>query len=574
MKKISLRVLTAICLLAFIASNAGSQPYPLVDSALFNAGVSDYQNFTIDHLFGQKGHIAHKGKLYNIQWGTVKDSVTLKDTSGFIMTPVQGTGSYILEGTSQAAQIFNLTASGMMGALDEDLTGESYFTVMIENAYLSFDQTNRYMILPYIDPDMQAFPCKSIDGTISNCLDIYGNFYTWNSISKQKTALLRTISIIINLNGFKCQLIDNDTFYNATYNFNNNCLMLAENGKLPAYAITRNRDLYKVNVYGTPVTLISALPADPDVFALMTGRFKDGSTVKWNPAGYWEKYAPNAKSGDKPISYISRKGTEYSDSAMTQKITSHMFIKGMMPVNGTIAIDSLQRYFVWSKEKSLALVYAPGDTVNPTHCIDVTGNIYNWVNGSKGAYWGYIGYFSNANALTSGTYTPSSGIPFQIIDVPKGGTEGNTIDLYYFYYAQDITPTYVLDPATGKVYNYSATLPNKNNGVAVDNILPITGPSKISGSSTSIQAFHFPSPNSQIKFDFNPHSGILSLKSIGKPGGEITAITNSMGRKIPFIRLNSCSLQIPHDIPDGIYFVTGYDGLRKIKGSLIPLRRL
>jgi len=44
--------------------------------------------------------------------------------------------------------------------------------------------------------------------------------------------------------------------------------MLAENGKLPAYAITRNRDLYKVNVYGTPVTLISALPADPDVFAL------------------------------------------------------------------------------------------------------------------------------------------------------------------------------------------------------------------------------------------------------------------------------------------------------------------
>jgi hypothetical protein len=132
MKKISLRVLTAICLLAFIASNAGSQPYPLVDSALFNAGVSDYQNFTIDHLFGQKGHMAHKGKLYNMQWGTVKDSVTLKDTSGFIMTPVQGTGSYILAGTSQAAQIFNLTASGMMGALDEDLTGESYFTVMIE----------------------------------------------------------------------------------------------------------------------------------------------------------------------------------------------------------------------------------------------------------------------------------------------------------------------------------------------------------------------------------------------------------------------------------------------------------
>jgi len=47
-----------------------------------------------------------------------------------------------------------------MGALDEDLTGESYFTVMIENAYLSFDQTNRYMILPYIDPDMQDFPVR------------------------------------------------------------------------------------------------------------------------------------------------------------------------------------------------------------------------------------------------------------------------------------------------------------------------------------------------------------------------------------------------------------------------------
>jgi hypothetical protein len=310
------------------------------------------------------------------------------------------------------------------------------------------------------------------------------------------------------------------------------------------------------------------------VFAYMTGKFKDGSTLKWNPTGYWEKYAPNAKPGDKPISYFSHKGTEYSDSAMTQKIASHMFIKGMIPVNGTIAIDSVLRNFEWNKEKNLSLVYAPGDTVNPTHCIDVTGNIYTWANGNKGTYWGYIGNFPNAFALMTGTYIPSSGIPFQVIFVPKGGTEGNTIDLYYFYYAQNTTPTYVLYPATGKVYNYSATLPNKNNGVAVDNILPITGPSKISGPSTSIQAFHFPSLNSQIKIDFNPHSGILSLKSNGKPGGEIIAIANSMGRKIPFIRLNSCSLQIPHDIPDGIYFVTGYDGLREIKGSLIPLRRL
>jgi len=52
--------------------------------------------------------MAHKGKLYNAV-GTVKDSVTLKDTSGFIMTPVQALELYIA-GTSQAAQIFNLTA--------------------------------------------------------------------------------------------------------------------------------------------------------------------------------------------------------------------------------------------------------------------------------------------------------------------------------------------------------------------------------------------------------------------------------------------------------------------------------